>query len=164
MGSQNLFKSLTITRHLHYPKVCLNVVSTKCCFIRIQYQFDRKFLLRHWMYDTKITVFLLLNSCSVVDRYESFAGMYCSHLPSQTVSSCPDKCWCQFSDGGSRFLWNTGVSPPDYILLQAGSQLFAVAYRGGGLGCSNPPPKIAKALRNCTKLNPIVKTVKNCWI
>ena len=37
-----------------------------------------------------------------------------------------------------------------------------VAYRGGGLGCSNPLPKIPKALQNRAKLNPIVKTVKNC--
>ena len=35
----------------------------------------------------------------------------------------------------------------------------------GGLGCSNgPPPDIPKALRNLAKLNPILKTVKNCWI
>ena len=40
-----------------------------------------------------------------------------------------------------------------------------VAYRGGGgLGGSTPPPKIPKALQNRAKLNPIVKTVKNCWI
>jgi hypothetical protein len=32
---------------------------------------------------------------------------------------------------------------------------------GGGLGGSNPP-KIPKALQNHAKLNPIVKTVKNC--
>jgi len=31
----------------------------------------------------------------------------------------------------------------------------------GGLGCSNPPT-ITKALENRAKLNPIVKTVKNC--
>ena len=35
----------------------------------------------------------------------------------------------------------------------------------GGLGCSNPPPpEIPKALQNRAKLNPIVKTVNNCWI
>jgi len=34
-----------------------------------------------------------------------------------------------------------------------------------GLGGSNPPPpEIPKALQNRSKLNPIVKTVKNCWI
>ena len=27
-----------------------------------------------------------------------------------------------------------------------------------------PPPEIPKALQNRAKLNPIVKTVKNCWI
>jgi len=39
-----------------------------------------------------------------------------------------------------------------------------VAYRGGGeLGGFKPPsPEILKALQNCAKLNPIVKTVKNC--
>jgi len=42
----------------------------------------------------------------------------------------------------------------------------SVAYRGGGeLGCSNPPPpEIPKTLQNRAKLNPSVKTVKNCWI
>jgi len=32
---------------------------------------------------------------------------------------------------------------------------------GEGLGCSNPPPEILKALQNRAKLNLIVKTVKN---
>ena len=34
----------------------------------------------------------------------------------------------------------------------------------GGLGGSTPLPKILKALQNRAKLNPIVKTVKNCCI
>ena len=34
--------------------------------------------------------------------------------------------------------------------------------RGGGLGCSTPPPEIPKVIQNRAKLNPIVKTVKNC--
>jgi len=36
--------------------------------------------------------------------------------------------------------------------------------RGKGVGGSNPspPPEIPKALQNRAKLNPIVKTVKNC--
>jgi len=38
-------------------------------------------------------------------------------------------------------------------------------WRTGGGGCSTPlPPEIPKALENRAKLNPIVKTVKNCWI
>ena len=40
-----------------------------------------------------------------------------------------------------------------------------VAYRGrGGWGVQPTPPnpEIAKALQNRAKLNPIVKTVKNC--
>ena len=32
----------------------------------------------------------------------------------------------------------------------------------GGLSGFNPPPEIPKALQNRAKLNPIVKTVKNC--
>ena len=34
--------------------------------------------------------------------------------------------------------------------------------RGGVWGVQIPPPKIQKALQNGAKLNPIVKTVKNC--
>ena len=36
--------------------------------------------------------------------------------------------------------------------------------RGGGWfgGFKSPPPEIPKALQNRAKLNPIVKTVKNC--
>ena len=43
------------------------------------------------------------------------------------------------------------------------SHLSAVAYRGG-FGGFNPPPEIPKTLQNRAKLNPIVKTVKNCRI
>jgi len=41
--------------------------------------------------------------------------------------------------------------------------LLAVAYRGGGFK-PPPTPEIPKALQNRAKVNPIVKTVKNCWI
>ena len=35
--------------------------------------------------------------------------------------------------------------------------------RGGGLGCSNPPPpEVPKVIQNRATLTPIVKTVKNC--
>jgi len=33
---------------------------------------------------------------------------------------------------------------------------------GGGRGVQNPPSEIPKALQNRAKLDPIVKTVKNC--
>jgi hypothetical protein len=46
--------------------------------------------------------------------------------------------------------------------LRPSDDLWPVAYRGGGLRCWNPPPAIPKALENRAKLNPIVKTVKNC--
>ena len=41
--------------------------------------------------------------------------------------------------------------------------VWTVAYWGGGWGVQ-PPPEILMALQNRAKLNPIVKTVKNCWI
>ena len=34
----------------------------------------------------------------------------------------------------------------------------------GGLVGTTLPPEIPKALQNRGELNPIVKTVKNCWI
>jgi len=41
----------------------------------------------------------------------------------------------------------------------------SVPYRGGVLGGFKPlHPEIPKALQKRAKLNPIVKTVKNCWI
>jgi len=36
--------------------------------------------------------------------------------------------------------------------------------RVGGVFKQPPPPEIPKALQSRAKLNPIVKTVKNCWI
>ena len=36
----------------------------------------------------------------------------------------------------------------------------SVAYRGGGLGCSNPPPEIPKALQNRAKLKPYCENLK----
>ena len=42
--------------------------------------------------------------------------------------------------------------------------LKVVAYRGGTWEGSTPPPEIPKALQNRAKINPIVKTVKNCSI
>ena len=81
-------------------------------------------LLRRWMYISKIMVFLLLESCSVVDRYESFAGMYRFYLSTQTASyHILINAAVSSQDGGSMFLWNIGVCSPDYILLQPGSQL-----------------------------------------
>jgi len=40
--------------------------------------------------------------------------------------------------------------------------LLPVAYRGVGFGGFKPPPEIPNALQNRAKLNPIVKTAKNC--
>ena len=49
-----------------------------------------------------------------------------------------------------------------YKLMKIKMQLWRTE---GGLGGSDyPPPEIPKALQNRAKLNPIVKTVKKCWI
>ena len=46
-----------------------------------------------------------------------------------------------------------------------GIDICAVAYLVGGGGLRGSTPlQIPKSLQNRTKLNPIVKTVKNCWI
>jgi len=45
------------------------------------------------------------------------------------------------------------------------SFLWVLAYWGGEGGSNPPPPtETPKALQNRAKLNPNVKTVKNCWI
>jgi len=59
---------------------------------------------------------------------------------------------------------NTASRPEDYNLI-----IKWVGYMQwrteGGLGVQHPPPtEITKALQNRAKLNPIVKTVKNCCI
>ena len=46
------------------------------------------------------------------------------------------------------------------LLLGIGSGIL----RRGGVWGVQTPTKIPKALQNRAKLNPIVKTVKNCWI
>jgi hypothetical protein len=45
------------------------------------------------------------------------------------------------------------------LLLGIGS---GILRKWGGFGVFKPPTKIPKALQNRAKLNPIVKTVKNC--
>ena len=54
----------------------------------------------------------------------------------------------------------------DYIKTVNYSNLYiiiaSVAYRGGVGEFKRPHPEIPKALQNRAKLNPIVKTVKNC--
>jgi len=47
-------------------------------------------------------------------------------------------------------------------VLQSRTYSNAVAYRGGVV--QPPPPEIRKALQNRTKLNPIVKTIKNAEV
>jgi len=53
---------------------------------------------------------------------------------------------------------NQQVNKQEFCFIQTRP----VAYRGGG-GVQNLP-EIPKALQNRAKLNPVVKTLKNCWI
>ena len=59
----------------------------------------------------------------------------------------PGSCWI-FGWQSKRKIWR--------------SEQGSVAYRGGVGVFNPPPPEIPKALHNRAKLNPIVKTVKNC--
>ena len=69
--------------------------------------------------------------------------------------------------GGPPFCVTVQRSPhfparPELFQLRRCEERVAVAYRGeGGLGVQTPP-EILKALQNCAKFNPTVKTVKNC--
>ena len=63
----------------------------------------------------------------------------------------------------------TAVYMPLLILTLSRLNLYYIQWRtegGGGVfkHTHTPPPEIPKALQNRAKLNPIVKTVKNCWI
>jgi len=53
----------------------------------------------------------------------------------------------------SRSIWNVGTFLPSGVPRG----------KWEGLGCLTPP-EIPKTLQNRAKLNPIVKTAKNCWI
>ena len=72
------------------------------------------------------------------------------------------------TDTGTRLFPSTLVFPciiPPmlYTHLHLNTTIFTtVAYLGGGPPFNPPPPEIPKALQNCAKLNPIVKTDKNC--
>jgi len=81
--------------------------------------------------------------------------LYLYSLPGAYVSSYSVKCtlplllWCKLTGSGvPRGVWG-------FNLWQWRIE--------GGLGVQ-PPSEIAKALQNRAKSNPIVKTVKNCWI
>jgi len=53
------------------------------------------------------------------------------------------------------------AAPP--IVVETNSLSVTTSAVHGGGGVSNTP-EVQKALQNRAKLNPIVKTVKNCWI
>ena len=75
-----------------------------------------------------------------------------------TISRGPARgYYAEGADQAHRLAWVFHVIPGTLHLLLYS---VAVAYRGG-LGVFNPP-RILKALQNRARLNPIVKTVKNC--
>jgi len=50
----------------------------------------------------------------------------------------------------------------DFVRIRIGVSGGSGVPKGGGFGGSTPPLEIPKAFQNLVKLNPIVKTVKNC--
>ena len=56
------------------------------------------------------------------------------------------------------------VNKQQYIIIDILYLPYCSGIPRGGFGVLKPPPEILKALQNRAKLNPIVKTVKNCWI
>ena len=63
---------------------------------------------------------------------------------------------------GAKFQASSAVHlRPSFFRDVTRHTLPSVAYPGG-FGVFKPPPEILKALQNRAKLNPIVKTVKNC--
>jgi len=52
------------------------------------------------------------------------------------------------------------------VRSEPSSGIYSGVPRGGGFNTppTPPPPEIPKAIQNRAKLNPIVKTIKNCWI
>ena len=82
---------------------------------------------------------------------------FCSHVRN-FCSSKQHKSGCQMSS--NQF---TDMATIRRCFLFVAAYRGSVAYRGG-FGVFKPPPEITKALQNRAKLNPIVKTVKNCRI
>ena len=85
-------------------------------------------------------------------------------LVDKTRTSAKNLVTPTLGEEGSTVWWC--IPAHDFLQYRLSALLLnAVAYRGrGSLGCSSPPPEIPKAFQNHAKLNPIVKTVKNCWI
>jgi len=72
-------------------------------------------------------------------------------------------CFCVYLKGVKENEKHKTVNNTNVKEYEEINRHIAVAYRGGGLVCStSPPPEIPKALQNRAKLNPFVKTVKNC--
>ena len=70
--------------------------------------------------------------------------------------------WCR--NGKCTVLWTAVLLYSSFLVM---FQWRTERKGGGGVGMFNPPPpplEIPKALWNRARLNPIVKTVKNCWI
>ena len=60
-------------------------------------------------------------------------------------------------------VWYVGVDILEFLFASRKLVATSSVQREGGFGVFKPPhPEIPKALQNRAKLNPIVKTVKNC--
>jgi len=62
--------------------------------------------------------------------------------------------------------YKKGTAVTQWLRCCATNQKVAVSIPTGVSGVPRgfKPPEIPKALQNHAKLNPIVKTIKNCWI
>ena len=112
--------------------------------------------------DTDVSIFPALSNLSLPggQQVKDRASRFTSH----TATVVSGMCWSVW-----QLQWPV-ISTGEAILVHAlmayvGMKVqlhTSVAYRGGG--GSPPSPEIPKAHQNRAKLNPIVKTVKNCWI
>ena len=83
------------------------------------------------------------------------------HLPD--TSQDKENMTSQLSECGSiRLDYTNCAVHPEFSSYSAGFSTDSGVPRGGSSNL--PPPEIPKALQNRAKINPIVKTVKNCLI
>jgi hypothetical protein len=100
-----------------------------------------------------------------------------NHLDRVSFSFFPHKYWCTNTryvtvvclpiPSNSLFTHHPVPQCFNFLSLLYCVHICVCMFRISGVprgGLNPPPPEIPKALQNRTKFNPIVKTVKNCWI
>jgi hypothetical protein len=121
------------TLHIHFHPPKLRSCSASWGWANDARNMSRLWVLIKWKWMWSVSSWCLLLNYTMMHgqqnikvRYESVAGSTVSislhelhHIISLINSAVSPQ------DGGSRFLWNTGVYPLEYILLLTGSQLSA---------------------------------------